>query len=965
MFESQHQNEGSETCRHCAGWTILESDFFCSACGRSLLPIDVIPESLEIVTGLGDKGRILTIKNLKQVPAEVDWEESSGRLSLDRKMPVILAPGERIGVPIRVDSTKFPSGFGRLDLKPRIILDQDKKRTFSVHIHVVEGPLPQAGPIEFGRLEEGMVGRSEMVLSNRGAVPCELVSIRTEGSRQLVVILPKLPLRLAPRQELRLQAEWDTILPGSDPHAAASEVVLAFSHGQELRVPVHAELYRRLLAFSPARLEVSKALAKHDHLVIANLENRGTVDIEVTAVSSEVDWIRVIGVTSFVLKAEPLTLNDPGLKLPPTRARSVRLLCCAARLPEGTQVGRIFVHTNDGPPIQLEVAVEVIQPKPFPSYVGIDFGTTNSVLAILEGDDLDSIELVQEPDNQDQLSPLIPSVLVFDESPEIYSIGWRARRQIAAAADRSVRSIKRVLGTANRHTFFDRTFSATEIAALVIRRLIQLAERHLFQTRGIYWEIRKAILTVPANFLDSQIGAILDAAESAGIDCEIRHVTPHGADALAGENVPSSRSSGIVLDEPSAAALLHLCRLEQKDLLATTGNGPRQSTRMREETRFRRGLAGRKGLRALIYDYGGGTLDVSLAHLVRLKSGRVELKILANQGDNQIGGDSIDLAILREMATQCGTIVAEFDESLITSSFRQLEARRQAEGWKPDLFANILAARNRWKDFAEQAKIELTSVETTTVRLGMHEILIAGPAGPIAAKSGVSLELARATVDSLIEPLLERSDQLIASALAAAKLKADDIDLIFHTGRQSQMKSIRKRVRGLLPKLEDADDILDPQDLKVCVAKGAAFYGILRRGLGGGVQFTNRGRVLPCSYGYARRELLSRSVFEEVIPRGSYYPIEKTVHFSPDQIAADNWLHLKIYQNSGIDKLISKESREIRLIGQVNLDTLEDGQPGCDVRFVVDANRCLEVFADDKEVPIERETWEEEDGWSW
>jgi molecular chaperone DnaK len=204
-----------------------------------------------------------------------------------------------------------------------------------------------------------------------------------------------------------------------------------------------------------------------------------------------------------------------------------------------------------------------------------------------------------------------------------------------------VRSIKRIMGYDYERDFFGSTFTPEDLAARIIQKLVQLAEQKLYEESNAYYDVRKAIVTVPANFFDSQIRSVLNACEQAGLDTE-RVAVLQAAQALR-EALDKEVNAGIILDEPSAAVLYYFYRLSVE----------RHGSMLEE-------LERPEGLRMLVFDYGGGTLDVSVANIVRLDNREAGLKILANMGDNSIGGDSIDLHLMRELVARAKAEMPDF-----------------------------------------------------------------------------------------------------------------------------------------------------------------------------------------------------------------------------------------------------------------------------------------------------------------
>jgi molecular chaperone DnaK (HSP70) len=175
------------------------------------------------------------------------------------------------------------------------------------------------------------------------------------------------------------------------------------------------------------------------------------------------------------------------------------------------------------------------------------------------------------------------------------------------------------------------------------------------------------------------------------------------------------------------------------------------------------------------------------------------------------------------------------------------------------------------------------------------------------------------------------------------------------------MPKIQEIVKQLFPSLQPNHIILDRENIKVCVAKGAALYGLMRTGIlmGHQVRLVSEGRRLPHSYGVQVMKGFT-PIFEPIIEIGAEYPTEKLKHYDEDP--SQRFLTLRFLQNPGKNNKI-KGNKEIRNIGNITIDTLADGEPGCDVQFIIDANRKMEVTADGRPVKIEPARLEEEERW--
>jgi molecular chaperone DnaK (HSP70) len=184
---------------------------------------------------------------------------------------------------------------------------------------------------------------------------------------------------------------------------------------------------------------------------------------------------------------------------------------------------------------------------------------------------------------------------------------------------------------------------------------------------------------------------------------------------------------------------------------------------------------------------------------------------------------------------------------------------------------------------------------------------------------------------------------------------------VVHTGRTSYMPLIQERIKSLFPTLPRERFILDTDDLKVCVAKGAAFYGAMRAALADTrIRLVDAGRRLPHAYGVLKYDGF-RVVpqFDEIIPIGAECPVSMGRRYPSDNKA----LQIRFYQNSGRNRNITNNP-EAKPLGQVTVQTqMKEDTSGCDVRFVVDSNRVLEVYANDCLVPLKPQRLEDDERW--
>jgi len=938
-------------CRYCHQWEPGADDAYCSGCGCLLLLLEVDPERAVLITSIAPAKEI-HFRNDSPRLMRVSIEPRDGAavpgVVFEPGTSIEIAPNAELRVRVSVDVQKLPAGFQRV-LDYVCIVDNDRRRQRALTLDVRSGPTPKllTPVIDFEHVEEGKSVERQLQLTNLGSVPLRIRSVRAEGSTSLRVQGDYANCLVRQGDKLLILAVWQST---PDERAACDAVVrIDFAnHPDVLSVPAIAQTFRYRLEVKPASLRFPQALAKRDYTTPIRLENHGTTNVEITSIDSDQPWITVVSrATRFTL----LCADPAGTKsiAPTTFARffDFKVVCSPRELSEGRHHGAVSIRPLGQEPLVLPVELTVVEPKEYTDYIGIDFGTTNSVVAVLSSREKSGLALVKDESSG---KDLIPSVLVFDD-PETYKIGESARNEADTAPDRTVRSIKRVMGYERDRTFFDRSYSAAQLASLIIRRLVQLAEEklHAESGNGAHFNVRKAIITVPANFHDLQIRDVLEACTAAGLDTEEDRA--QRAETRQSEEVGASVHGGIILDEPSAAVLYYLDFLRRTHSSAEISNA----------------IAREKGLKLLVFDYGGGTLDVAVAGVTQVRGGGTGLRILANLGDNDVGGDHIDVLVMKELLRRCKQELAKFDldTTLIASNFSDVQRRSDMEGWKAAVWRDLLRIRAQWKDLAEQAKIRIAEKRQGAIDV-RPDLLVRIDAGRLEqSPRGVKLQpLSADVINNLLQPVLARCEELIRSALALADVQADDVDYILHTGRQSLLPQIRKCVRAMFPILGEARDLLEEEHLKVCVAKGAALYGRMREQLvnpHARILLLSDGRRLPHSYGVETFTNPVEPEFDEVIERGAQYPIERTKPYPPEMIPPSGYLHLKFYQNTGAGKTIVGNP-DVSLIGQISIDTA--GASGCDVTFAIGANRTLRVFANGNPVTIEPARLHEAESWT-
>ena len=457
--------------------------------------------------------------------------------------------------------------------------------------------------------------------------------------------------------------------------------------------------------------------------------------------------------------------------------------------------------------------------------IGIDLGTTNSCVAVMEGG-----EPVVIPNPEGNRTT--PSVVGFSKDGERL-VGEVAKRQAITNPENTVMSVKRHMGTNHKEKIGDKEYTPQEISAMILQKLKSDAEAYLGE------KVTKAVITVPAYFNDSQRQATKDAGKIAGLEVER------------------------IVNEPTAAALAY--GLEKED----------------DQT-------------ILVFDLGGGTFDVSI---LELGDGFFEVK--ATSGDNKLGGDDFDQAII-------DYLVAEF---------------KKENGI--DLSQDRMAMQ-RLKDAAEKAKKDLSGVLTTNISL---PFITADASGP----KHLELDLSRAKFEDLTSDLVEQTMGPTRQALQDAGIQPNEVDRVILVGGSTRIPAVQEAIQKLTGK--EPHKGVNPDEV---VALGAAVQaGVLT----GDVKDVVLLDVTPLSLGI---ETLG-GVFTKLIERNTTIPTSKSQVFST---AADNQTSVDIHVLQG-EREMAADNKTLGRFQLTDIPPAPRGVPQIEVSFDIDANGIVNVSAKD------------------
>lgn len=837
-------------CVICKRWEIAPDDVYCAWCGAHVLSLTLVQASIPFYPeSVGEELEgALALVNSGTRPLRATITCPSGFVVAKTK--VDLAPGadpESVAFSFRAPQVS--------DWSARIKVAVDGGDT--VYATVLCEPRPDIRLAEDRlTLTEGDRGPFTVTLRHSKGGPAHITGIRTRDGELEVLDEGGY---LEPGGELAVKVQF----PGGAPAPlgdGGDTLELELLNLRSVRLPLV------VIVQEPPRLDVIPPLLGLGTVLVGHLQRRGLQVINRGGGPLVLQSISLIGADSqWQLEGLP--------PMPHSIRRSAQLdfaLAFRAHQGGGTRA-TVQILSNDPARAEMLVIADAdvkVDPEVYEDYVGIDFGTTNSCICVPgpRGGPLSVVFDDTQPVAEDRVT--VPSWVYWPRPPSPTPeklgadpsflrdclVGREARDYVENpryALDTAL-SVKRLMGQRETLRIHGVALRPEDVAARIIRHLVDAAEDHIGK------RVKKAVVTVPANFTPPQVRATIRACELAGLDAEV--------------------ATQSLMDEPVGAAV---------DYLSVAG--PELGD----------------NFHVLVYDFGGGTLDVSIIHF-RFSEGRPRIRVIASKGDTAFGGDDLTEALRRHLHQAA--------EAQTGSSIPADPPAQWASLPDGNLRAKHVDNYVHLRELADNWKCRLSSADRCE---GPCKLWVRS--GRDFVEQSVVLQVARSTYEELIGPLIKATRRLVTRALDAAHLREDQIPLVLLVGKSSRTPLVGRLLHnwfGLEPVLHD--------EPKVCVSRGAYRKGEMLLLPGDVSDLLRELDHTNCQYGIIVQERL-RKVFKPLINEGVKFPAETTYPSNGQRLSIPPRGKVVVALNRGTSDR-PDDNPEIAQLGAIVV-TAEGGEP--------------------------------------
>ncbi len=881
---AQALSKGSVRCGKCNRWECRREDSFCAGCGE---PLAVLTIASDVVTfeplGAHRVGGLVEMRNSGLNPVRMAFKVDGpiANRFTTHATEAILEVGKTGHLLVTLDARNMNLATS-YDAVLEIVCNEKGRSTRQVKLAVERLPIARITSraiytallgarnewgFELSNIGGGTLSLAGVILNDINLDFAGPVHVQGGQSHAVTVITPELDLSVGTHKG-KLTWEFEQAEPVS------------------LDITIQAIRPPRLVA-QPQALDFKVLLTKRTLRLPLTLVNAGGEDLIVERLVPSANWIEC--------------LVETPIEIPPGTSHVFDVKIIGSSDLAGERAAEIAVQSNSYQAASQTVScrAKFVEPVEYDEYIGIDFGTTASCVAVLDRNNRPVVMEIDPAESEGSDPRMMPSVLYFYEDGSV-TAGRVAREAATIVPENAVTAIKRVLGIKHRKKLSGREYDATELASKVIEQLVLRTEDSLFRL-GVYKTPRKAIVTVPVEFFDNQRRALLEACRLAGLEME------------------SHSPRGIVIDEAHAAALYYLSR----GVALANIEGPE---------------------RLMIFDFGGGTLDCALIEIESL-GGKLLLKTLASGGNPKLGGEDIDWALVRFLAGKAKIEYTDFDAECLTD-WQKFQHRTQ----NAEVIRAASVTRARFKRQAELAKINLSAAEAYELVIEPLARVDATALQPYVMNGAVPAlfitTVNRADLVNVLEPFLERATQVVETVCDRANVSPDYINTILHTGRTSLLAMVRDRINAMFVNAEDRSDLIEP---KLCVALGAAYWGHIKDRPKAHIEFVSGADRLPHDIGYLD-VVIDKGVKETFVPifrAQTLFPCETVIHLPNGK----KYIDLRLAENRG-KKMITEGTHEVATIGRARLDSREVMDEMIAVHFAINENRVLEITANGRTLTI-------------